>query len=144
MSATYVEPNRAYHFGVEIEGVAAAQFVQCSGPGVRVDRIAYRSGNEGQTVHQLSGNIEYEPIVLRYGVTADASLWQWLQQSVRGTAMRKAISVIHLAPDGITEQSRYNLFEAWPCEWRAAPLDALEREVAIESMTITYENLERA
>lgn len=144
MSATYVEPFRAYHFSLEIEGVTAAQFVECSGLSARVERIAYRSGGEGQTVHQLVGNVDYAPMMLRYGVTADAALWQWMQQSLRGQVVRKAISVVYLATDGQAEQGRYNLYEAWPCEWRAAPLDSMAREVAIETLSITYESLERA
>ena len=144
MSATYVEPFRAYHFNIEIEGVVAAQFTQCTGVSARVERIAYRSGNEGQSVHQLAGNVDYDPLVLRYGVTADVGLWQWMKASLDGTVVRKPISIIHLSPDGMTEQSRYNLFESWPCEWRAAPLDAMSREVAIETLTIVYEKLERA
>ena len=36
---------------------------------------------------------------------------------------------------------RWDLINAWPSEWRGAPLDALGREVAIESLTLVFETL---
>ena len=42
------------------------------------------------------------------------------------------------------EVLRWNLLNAWPCEWRAARLDALSKQVAIESMTLVFDSVERA
>jgi phage tail-like protein len=138
------EPFRAYHFKLEVEGVIAAHFTQCSGLAVRVNTIAYRAGGEGQVVHQLPGPVDYAPLVCRYGVTDSADLWKWMQASMRGHVARKHLSVLYLDSDGVTELKRYNLYEAWPCEWHAAPLDSLDRQVAIETLAITYESIDRA
>jgi phage tail-like protein len=45
---------------------------------------------------------------------------------------------------GQTEVMRWNLTNAWPARWRGAPLDALNREIAIETLTLVYETIERA
>ena len=57
---------------------------------------------------------------------------------------RRNVSILMLGTDGITEVLRWDLINAWPSEWRGAPLDALAREVAIESVTLVYESLARA
>jgi hypothetical protein len=36
------------------------------------------------------------------------------------------------------------LVDAWPAEWRSAGFDALSREIAIESITLVFDSLERA
>lgn len=138
------EPYRNYHFKLEIEGIVAAHFTEFSGLAARVEHIPYRAGGEGQTVHQLAGQVHYPPVELRYGVTASPSLWQWMQASLRGHAIRKNVSLLYLDPDGVTELTRYNLYEAWPCEWRAAELDALSREVAIETLVLAIESIDRS
>ena len=47
-------------------------------------------------------------------------------------------------PGGATETPvHWNLLNAWVSEWRGAPLDALGREIAIESMTLVFDSLER-
>ncbi len=144
MSAMYMEPFRAYHFKLEIQGIEAGLFTECTGIGARVETIPYRSGGEGQRVHKLVGNVDYDPVILRYGLTAHRALWDWMKDSLRGVVERRPLSLIYLQPDGVTEQARYNLFEAWPSRWRAAPLDAMERQVAIAEIEVEYEYMEQS
>ena len=42
-----------------------------------------------------------------------------------------------------TEVVRWNLVNAWPREWRGTPLDAMGQEIAIETLTLVFETLER-
>jgi phage tail-like protein len=134
---------QANHFRLEIEGIGTAQFVEVSGLAVKVAAIPYRAGGEGQVVHQLPGQVELSPLVCRYGLTPDASVFAWMKASMRGEVVRRNVSVVHLASDGSTELSRYNLYDAWPCEWRASELHSLENHVAIESLAIVYESIDR-
>ena len=137
------DPLRAYNFTLQIDNSNEGYFTQCSGLGVRVTPIRYREGGDGRTVHQLAGPVEYGEVTLRYGLTESRVLWDWLMSAVSGTPERKNISLIMQGPDGIGERMRWNLNDAWACEWRGAPLDALAREVAIESLTIVCEKVER-
>jgi phage tail-like protein len=70
-------------------------------------------------------------------------LWQWFLTAVEGKVERRNISIVLMDNDGMTEVTRWNLINAWIAEWRGAPLDALGREVAIETMTLVFETLER-
>ena len=136
----FEDPLRSYHFRVEVRDLAVAHFSSCSGIEARVHRTTYRAGGEGMVVHQLPTMVEFSPCVLRWGVTDSNELWDWMQLSLGGKPDRREISVIMLDPDG-AERRRYNLMEAWPCEWRAAPLDAQSHQVAIETMVVAYESL---
>ena len=81
--------------------------------------------------------------MLRYGLTKSTELWDWLQKVVHGNVERRNVSVVMLEPDGIAEALRWNLIDAWPSEWEGARLDASGKELAIESMTLVFESLER-
>lgn len=141
------DPYQAYNFKLEIQGVTEGHFTECGGLGMKVDVISYREGGNGRVIHRLPGQVSYADITLRYGLTNSNELWDWFLKSVQGSVQgkleRRNISVVLVDNDGKTELVRWNLFDAWVSEWRGAALNASAREVAIESMTIVFERLER-
>jgi phage tail-like protein len=141
---TFIDPYRAYNFKLQIQGVTQGHFTQCSGLEVEVHPIRYREGGAGQLVHVIPGPVSYGDVTLSYGLTSSTELWQWLQSAVRGQVQRRNVSILMLDSSGATEVSRWNLTNAWPSRWRGAPLDALDHEIAIESLTIVFETLHRA
>jgi phage tail-like protein len=140
---TFVDPYRAYHFKIDIQGVTAGHFTECSGLRVKVEDIKYREAGMGQIVRRLPGRVQYGDVTLRYGLTSSTELWSWLMAAVAGTVAPRDISILVLQRDGATEALRWNLERAWPSEWCGAPLDALGNEAAIESLTLVYERIER-
>jgi phage tail-like protein len=110
---------------------------------IRVQALQYREGGASQVVHRLPGQVEYGDVSLRYGLTSSTELWGWFMRAVSGKVERKNASIVLLGSDGSTEVLRWNLVNAWPSEWRGAPLDALGREVALETLTLVFETLER-
>jgi phage tail-like protein len=140
---TFIDPYRAYNFKLQIQGVTEGHFTECSGLGVDVQPIRYREGGAGQVVHVIPGPVSYSDIVLRYGLTSSTELWQWLLTAVRGTVQRRNVSILMLDSSGATEVVRWDVTNAWPARWRGAPLDALAKEIAIESLTLVFETLQR-
>jgi phage tail-like protein len=140
---TWVDPYRAYNFKLAIQGVTEGHFVECSGLGVRIEPIRYQEGGS-TTVHRIPGPIDYGEVTLRYGLTASRELWDWFMAGLQGQVDRRNVSILMLSTDGSTEVMRWDLIDAWPSEWRGTPLDALAREVAIESVTLVFESIARA
>lgn len=140
---SWIDPYRAYNFKLVIGGVTQGHFVECSGLAVHVHAIRYQEGG-GNVVHRIPGPLDYGDVTLRYGLTASNELWNWFMAAVQGRVERRNVSVLILDTDGVTEVLRWDLINAWPSEWRGAPLDATSREVAIESLTLVFESLQRA
>jgi phage tail-like protein len=138
------DPYRAYNFKLVIQGMTEGHFTECTGLGIKVDAIKYREAGNSQVVRRLPGQVEYADITLRYGLTDSHELWDWFMSSVEGKVERKNVSILMLDPDGVTEVMRWDLIDAWPSEWRGAPLDAMSHEAAIESLTLVFESMERA
>ena len=139
-----VDPFRNFNFVLQIQDVTAAAFSHCSGLGVRIHPVRFREAGPSQIVRSLTGPVDYAEVVLRYGLTQSMDLWNWLLASMRGTVQRRHVSIIMIEADGATQAMRWNLMNAWPCEWRGAPLDTLGREAAIEEIRLAFDQLERA
>lgn len=139
----WVDPFRAYNFKLLINGVAEGHFTEVTGLGVTVERIAYREAGNNAVVRAVPGRVTYPPVSLRYGLTSSTDLWEWLTAAVEGRVSRRNVSVVMLDSSGTAEVIRWNLINAWPQEWYGAPLDAMSRELAIETLVLAHEGLQR-
>jgi phage tail-like protein len=139
---TAPDPYRAYNFKLEIQGVTEGHFTACTGLNVIVRHVAYREAGEPNVVHQLPGPVEYGEVALSYGLTSSKELWEWFLSSISGRVVRKNVSIQMTDHEGV-ELFRWSLIDAWPAEWRGATLDALTHEVAIESLKLVFERIER-
>jgi phage tail-like protein len=143
-SPVRAEPYRNYNFKLDVGGDVQGHFTECGGIGIKVPVIRYREGGERQIVRALPSRPEYGEVTLRYGLTESRALFDWFMRGVtQGAPEPKNVSIIMLANDGFTEVTRWNLEGAWPTEWRGAALDALGREIAIETLTLVFEGLIR-
>jgi phage tail-like protein len=135
------DPYKAFNFLVQIDGVTRAGFSEVSGLDSETVVIEYRSGGEN-VVRKLPGLTKFGNIVLRRGVTQDDELWNWRQSVVDGNVDRRNGSIV-LLDDQRTEVVRWNFRNGWPCKWEGPGLNAKTNEVAIETVEIAHEGLER-
>lgn len=137
-----VDPFRAYNFKLVIDGVVQGHFTRVEHLGMKIDRILFRAGGENSTVRAVPGRVEYPPVTLSYGMTRSTELVRWLFEAAEGRVDRRHVSLAMLDDAGAAEVRRWNLIDAWPCEWTGAPLDALGHELAIETLCLAYDRLE--
>jgi len=127
---------------LEIDGVTKAGFSEVSGLASETEVIEYREGNEKvNTPRKIPGLTKYTNITLKWGVTADKSLWNWYQTVIDGQ-VRRANGSIVLLDESRNEILRWNFRNAWPCKWEGPTLQASGNEVAIESIEIAHEGFE--
>ncbi len=138
------DPFRAYNFKLEINGIPEGHFTECSGLSVKIDSIAYREAGNHQTVRHIPGPVDYAAITLKFGVTKSKTLFDWIMNAAEGKIERKNVSISLLDSQGSGEVMRWNLADAWPSEWKGANLSATDKGVAIESLTLVFDRLERA
>jgi phage tail-like protein len=138
------DPFKGFNFLVEIDGVARAAFSEVSGLESETAVIEYRAGSENaNTVRKLPGLTRFGNIVLRRGVTQDADLWSWRKSIVDGEIDRRNGSIV-LLDDQRNEVVRWHFRDGWICKWEGPMLNARANEVAIETIEIAHEGLERA
>lgn len=138
------DPYRSYNFKLDINGISEGHFTECSGLNVKVESIPYREAGANQIVRKIPGPVDYASVTLKYGVTNSRELWDWLLTAVNGKVERKNVSIILLDSEGTNEVMRWNLHDAWPSEWQGAGLNTTDRAIAIDSLTLVFDSLERA
>ena len=136
------DPYKAFNFIVEIDGIARAGFSEVSGLESETTVIEYRVGGEPNAVRKLPGLTKYANIVLRRGVTQDAELSNWRKTVEDGQVDRRNGSIILRDDDG-NDVVRWNFFNGWISKWEGPALNASKNEVAIETIEIAHEGLER-
>ena len=137
------DPFKGFNFLVEIDGVARAAFSEVSGLASETAVIEYRAGNEKvNTVRKMPGLTRFGNIVLRRGVTQDEDLWNWRKSIVDGEIDRRNGSIV-LLDDSRNEVVRWHFRDGWICKWEGPTLNARANEVAIESIEIAHEGLDR-
>jgi len=138
------DPYGQFNFLVEIDGIAVAQFAECTGLSTETDVIEYREGGEPSLgARKLAGLTRYAPIVLKRGVTKDKSLWNWRKSVTDGHVSRRNGAII-LLDAGRNEVARWNFRAGWPSRWEGPYLRASSSEVAIEALEIVHEGLDWA
>lgn len=138
-----VDPYKNFRFLVEIDGIVQAGFSDCSGFGSHVESVEYREGGDANSVRKLPGKVSYPDITLKWGLTDSRELYDWHLAAVNGQIQRKNGSVLVLDDTG-AEKVRWNFFNAWPTKWDGGALTAKGNDVAIETLSVTCERLERA
>ncbi len=138
-----IDPYRNFNFLVEIDGITQAGFTDCSGFGASNDPIEYREGGENRTVRKLPGLTKYTNITLKWGLTDLRELYDWFRRTVNGVIERKNGSIIVLDLEG-NEKLRWNFFNAWPTKWDGPDFSAKGTDVAIETLELAHEGIERA
>ncbi len=143
MAAARNDPFAAFNFLVEIENIASAAFSEVSGLAVEVAAIEYREGGDKRlTVRKLPGLAKYLNVALKRGFTTDLSLWKWIKGVLDGNAQRAPVNIT-LLNDQRQPVVRWHVREAWPCKYEGPDLNAKGNEVAIETLELCHEGLER-
>jgi phage tail-like protein len=138
-----MDPYKNFRFLLEIDGITQAGFSDCSGFGSNVEVIEYREGGDAATVRKLPGKNSYPDITLKWGVTDSRELYDWHLTALNGSVQRKNGSIILLDDTG-QEKVRWNFFTAWPSKYDAPDFSAKGNDVAIDTLTLSCERLERA
>jgi len=138
-------PYRDARFLLEIGGITRAGFSSASIPENSTEATEYREGNERPTVRKLWSLNNFGTLTLESGITDDSiELFAWRKQVEQGMmeTARRTIAVVVLDEEG-SAGPRYEFRNAWPSNYDAPDLDATGGEVAIESMEIEHEGMDR-
>lgn len=138
-------PYRNQRFSLEIGGIELASFSTANIPENSTDVIEYRNGDDPPTARKLSSLNNFGNLTLETGTTdASLELFAWRKQVEDGQVddARRDVAVILRNQEG-EAAARWEFRNAWPRQYDAPHLDATGNEVAIESIEIVHEGMER-
>jgi phage tail-like protein len=141
-TAERLDPLTSFNFLIQIDNITRAAFHECSGFNSVIDLIEHREGGAPSPL-KLPGLTKYGNLVLRRGVTDDRELYEWHLAAVNGDVQRRSGSIVVLDRRG-QETARWNFYDAWPQRWEGPALNSEGSDVAIETLELAVERLERA
>ena len=136
------DPYQVFNFLVEIEGILAGGFSECSGLQVETEFFEYREGGQNEFVHRFAGATKYPPLVLKHGLTQISGLWDWHQDVIQGRIERKN-GTIYLLDKQRIPVMWWDFKEAFPFKWTGPDLRADSSNVAVESVELAHRGLSR-
>jgi phage tail-like protein len=137
------DPYQGFNFMVEIEGILAGGFSECSGLQVEVEFEEYRAGGQNEFIHRFAGATKYPPLILKHGLTQIDGLWAWHQDVARGEKIQRRNGTIYLLDRKRIPVMWWDFREALPTKWTGPDLRADAGGVAVESVELAHRGLSR-
>jgi phage tail-like protein len=96
-------------------------------------------------VRKVPGATKWSNITLKRGVDNNLDLWKWRQQAEeKGPEEARVDGTIELLDSQGRPITTYKFRRGWPSKYEGPALNASSNEVAIESIEITHEGLDRS
>ena len=137
-----VDLYSVFRFLVEIGGVSYGMFRECSGFSTEITITENPQGGVPES-QKLPARVKYTNIVLKYGVTDSRDLYDRHREAIKGNIQRRNGSIVLLDSRG-QERVRWNFFQGWPSKWDGPDFNAASDDIAIETLEIAHERIERA
>ncbi|MCW4031190.1 MAG: phage tail protein [Candidatus Bathyarchaeota archaeon] len=138
------DPYRNFRFQIEIDGEVHAGFSVATIPDTTSDVVEYREGNEPAYLRKLPGLTKHGNLTLKHGIANSLEIYNWLKLVKQGkiASARKNITII-LKDEKGNDAARWAFSGAWPSKYDAPDLTAKGNDVAIETLEISFEMMER-
>lgn len=132
------EPEGNFIFQLEIDGIAIANFLECSGIKTSTQVFELEEGGVNHRVHKLPGQSRWENMVLRYGVTSDTTLLAWRQEVLKDQFQGRRNGAIIVKNLQMEEVRRYSFVNAWPVAYEGPSFQANGAELAVEMIELAH------
>lgn len=136
-------PFVVFRFLVEIDGLAVGGFTEVSGLSVETETEDYWEGGLNSFLHKIVKGTKYPNLILRRGITLSDVLWKWHWDVAAGRIRRESGSVILMDYEG-NEKQRWSFFNAYPVKWSASDLKSDSSTIAIETLELVHEGIDKA
>lgn len=148
------DPAPTYLFYIEISGLIVGLFTEVSGIGITRKIETVQEGGLNDGAHYLPGQVEFNRITFKRGMTISKELWDWFQFGLYDFQVKRlnlsiiqgatGQSVTSLIPGsgGYGVVKRWNVVNAYPSSWKLSDLNVNDiNSVSIETMEIVHEGI---
>lgn len=136
------DPLGTFNFSIEVEGLQVGGFTEVGGLESAVEMVTHQEGGVNGYTHQLPGRAQLTNLRLKRGLAINSSLWDWYEDTLRGTVHRRNGSItLHDAAQA--PLVCWNFRRGLPVRWTGPEIFAAEGRVGFESIEIVHEGLSR-
>jgi phage tail-like protein len=136
------DPFLGFRFEIRLDDLAAGGFSECGGLSVETEVRDYAEGGENSYLHKFPGRVKQTNITLKRGIV-DRTLWSWFFDQSQGTIRRRNGTILVRDPSGGQVVMEWQFRRAFPTKWTGPDLNAGQNNVAMETLELAHEGLER-
>jgi phage tail-like protein len=139
----------AFHFTVSIGDYSSSDssFQEVSGLEVSMEVDELREGGENRFMHQLPTGVKQKRLTLKRGVAPlDSPLVKWCKSTLEGglsVKIKPAPVTVKLLDAQINPLRTWSFVNAYPVRWEIDSFNSTKNEVALETIELAYQMLQR-
>ena len=135
-------PLPAFYFEVKIDGQETAYFRSVSGLKIETEVIEYQEGGNTGPIRKLAGVTRYANIRLSREFTGDPTLYDWYLTTQKPNPMR-VDGLLTLVDRHGTRVASWTFTNGFPVKWEVPDMDSDNSGMAIETVEIAVEKVEK-
>jgi phage tail-like protein len=136
------DPFLAFRFEVKLDDLSVGGFSECAGLQLETEVQDYAEGGLNTHVRKFPGRTKQTNITLKRGVV-DRELWDWCYDLSQGQVRFRNGSILVRDPSGGQVVMEWQFRQAFPCKWLGPELNATQSNVAVETLELCHQGLER-
>lgn len=140
-------PYSKFKFLVEIDGFVKAGFHKVSGLEAKTEVRKYRDGGDTNQLHKAPGTTDFTDITLERGMSEDTDFISWYKEAsfIDDATVyknpKRDLTIILCEADG-SEVRRWNVYGAFPINYKFDELDAESNDNLLEYLTLSIDAFE--
>jgi len=143
-------PPVSFAYQVRISGDRSnldTGFQEVSGLDVERTITEIKEGGENRFSHQVPGALKYQSLKLKRGlVVANSPVYAWYKESLESDLQARVTTkdlTVSLLDEKAMPLMSWSIIRAWPLKWSISDFRAQENEVAIETLELSFQRMER-
>jgi phage tail-like protein len=141
-TGTRNDPFVAFRFDVRFDADSFGGFSECSGLNLETQIQEYLEGGQNGFAHRFPTRTVQSNLVLKRGIV-DRRVWDWYFRLTQGQVETRNVTVLVHDPSGSEVVMEFLLRGAFPCKWSGPELNAAQSGVAVETLELCHQGLER-
>ena len=136
------DPFVAFRFDLRFDEESYGGFSECSGLNLETQVQDYLEGGRNDHALKFPTRTVQTNVVLKRGVV-DRRLWDWYYKLTQGDVKTRNVTILVYDQAGAAVVVEYRLRTAFPCKWSGPELNAAQNNVAVETLELCHQGLER-
>lgn len=136
------DPFIAFRFEVLLDDISAGGFSECSGLSMETEVQDYMEGGLNSHTLKFPTRSKQANITLKRGIVG-TDLWQWYYDLTQGQIIFREGTIVVHPPAGEGDDLIWHFTRAYPCKWQGPELNALQSNVAVETLELCHHGLRR-
>ena len=136
------DPFVVFRFTIEMDDLSVAGFSECTGLQIETEVQDYPEGGLNTHLLKFPGRTRQSNLTLKRGIV-DRLVWDWFYDLTQGKVKFRNGSILVRDPSGGEVVMEWQFKRAFPTKWVGPDLNATQNNVAVETLELCHQGLER-